>query len=283
MRIQVSVLKFKFLMFSFMRIKLIKIVLFAAMVSFPGSFIVLGQDNSLYEKRIFISGQDSLLYRVMFPEDFDPSGKYPLIFFLHGAGERGDDNEKQLMHGGSFFASEFNRKNYPAIVIFPQCKTDNYWANVVFSTNDDGSRNFDFNPTEEAKPPMSYLLELIDSYLSEPYTDLQRVYIGGLSMGGMATFELLYRKPEIFAAAFPVCGGGNPDFINAGIRNVKIRAFHGEEDTVVKPVLSVKMIEAFKVAGADASLTLYPGVGHNAWDYVFKEEGLLPWLFSCYK
>lgn len=241
---------------------------------------VSGQHDVLYEKKELKRGGEVLPYRIMFPQGFDASQKYPLILFLHGAGERGNDNEKQLVHGASFFGSEINRKRFPAIVIFPQCKTESYWAKVDFSMNVDGSRDFYFDPSGEPNPPMQLVLELIDHYLSEPYVDKHRVYLGGLSMGGMGTFELLFRKPEVFAAAFPICGGGNPNMIAPEVKNVKIWAFHGEADPVVKVDLTMQMVEALRKASADVRLTLYPEVGHNAWDYVFKEEELLPWLFS---
>lgn len=242
---------------------------------------VSGQHDLLYEKKELKRGEEVLLYRIMFPEGFNPSQKYPLILFLHGAGERGNDNQKQLVHGASFFGSDENRKNFPAIVIFPQCKSESYWAKVEFSMNDDGSREFYFDPSGEPTSPMQLLvLELIYHYLSEPYVDTQRVYLGGLSMGGMGTFELLYRMPEVFAAAFPICGGGNPEKISPEVKDVKIWAFHGEADQVVKVGLTLKMVEALRSVGADVRLTLYPEVGHNAWDHVFKERELLPWLFS---
>ena len=87
-------------------------------------------DNSLYEKREFVFKGDTLRYRVLFPENYDKSRSYPLVLFLHGAGERGNDNEKQLIHGSSMFTEENNRKNYPSIVIFPQCPEGGFWVEM---------------------------------------------------------------------------------------------------------------------------------------------------------
>jgi predicted peptidase len=131
--------------------------------------------------------------------------------------------------------------------------------------------------------PLKLVMQLLDSLLKMNWVDNDRIYLGGLSMGGMGTFELLYRKPEIFAAAFPICGGGNPEMINKKVSSVEIWAFHGQDDTVVPPELSVKMINALEKAGSNTRLSLYPGVGHNAWDNVFIEPGLLPWLFSVHR
>jgi predicted peptidase len=241
---------------------------------------VYSQHTGLFQDKAFEHENHSLPYRILFPDDFDPAQQYPLILFLHGSGERGNDNEKQLVHGGSFFAADTNQQKFPAVVVFPQCPTESYWSNVDFSYDHENKRSFSFNPAGEPTLPMQLVMQLLDSLLNENWVDTKRIYLGGLSMGGMGTFELLYRKPEIFAAAFPICGGGNPDLINEKVSSVEVWAFHGQDDAVVPPELSEIMIDAFFRAGAKARLTTYPGVGHNAWDYVFPEPDLLPWLFS---
>ncbi|MBE0662731.1 MAG: dienelactone hydrolase family protein [Bacteroidales bacterium] len=252
------------------------IVLLTVLFNYP----VKAQIARNFEPRVYHNNIDSLPYRIMFPENFDPLLKYPLILFLHGAGERGNNNESQLIHGGRFFASDTNRQNYPSIVVFPQCPADSYWANVNFSFDPEGKRSFSFDPSGEPTLPLQLVMQLLDSMLNQSWVDKDRFYLGGLSMGGMGTFELLYRKPEVFAAAFPICGGGNPDLINEKVKSVEIWAFHGQDDPVVLPELSVKMIAAVEKAGSKTKLTLYPDVGHNAWDHVFLEPELLPWLFS---
>lgn len=233
-----------------------------------------------FEKSLYINGGDTLKYRIMFPDNFDKQKQYPLIVFLHGAGERGNDNEKQLVHGRSFFSDQQARENFPAIVVFPQCPQDDYWARIDFSVNEDGTRNFTFRPDLEPTNVMTLLIGLIDKTLSEAWIDKEQVYIGGLSMGGMGTFELLYRKPEIFAAAFPICGGGSVETCHVFARKVPVWVFHGEVDAVVPVDFSVQMVNQIKQEGGDPKLTIYPGVNHNAWDYVFQEKELLPWLFS---
>ncbi len=244
----------------------------------PGPLI--GQQNELYQAEVFVADQGSIPYRIMLPENFDATAKYPLIFMLHGAGERGNDNHKQLVHGASFFGSAENRAKFPAIVVFPQCAEGDFWANIKVSFDQDGQRNFSFDPTANPTPSMALAIKLLHWLLEKEYVDKQRIYVGGLSMGGMGTFELLYRMPQLFAAAFPICGGGNPEVINPKVSCVNVWVFHGDKDLVVVPELSVKMVEAFKKAGVGVKLTIYPEVGHNAWDYVFQEPELLPWLFS---
>jgi predicted peptidase len=242
--------------------------------------VLQAQQSELFHAEVFVSVEGSLPYRIMLPENFDPSGQYPLVFFLHGAGERGNDNEKQLVHGASFFASAENRTNFPAIVIFPQCAEGDFWANVNFHFDQEGNRSFSFDPSGEPVPSMKLAIKLLESMLKNDWVDKDRVYVGGLSMGGMGTFELLYRMPEVFAAAFPICGGGNPEVINPEVRQVNVWVFHGDADMVVPASLSEVMVDAYKTAGVEVKLTLYPGVGHDSWTNTFNEPELLPWLFS---
>ena len=96
------------------------------------------QDLSQYEKHSFSHEGEALLYRALLPENYDENKSYPLILFLHGAGERGNDNEKQLVHGAKMFLDEDVRSNYPAILLFPQCPQDDYWANVHIDRSEDG-------------------------------------------------------------------------------------------------------------------------------------------------
>ncbi len=254
-------------------------LLFSALMVF-NLMVLQAQHLEFYHAEVFEMEDGTLPYRIMLPEDFDPEAKYPLIYFLHGAGERGNDNEKQLAHGASFFASAENRKEFPAIVVFPQCADGDYWANVNFTFDEQGKRSFAFDPSGEPIISMKMAIKLLESMLEKDWVDKDRVYVGGLSMGGMGTFELLYRMPQVFAAAFPICGGGNPEMINEKVNKVNVRIFHGDADPVVPANLSEVMVDAYQKAGVPVKFTLYPGVGHNAWDYVFQEPELLPWLFS---
>ncbi|WP_316817717.1 prolyl oligopeptidase family serine peptidase [Pedobacter nyackensis] len=240
------------------------------------------QDLSKYEKGSFVKGNDSINYRVLLPENFDATKKYPILFFLHGAGERGDDNLAQLGHGGRLFLKEDIRKRFPAIVIFPQCSTNSYWSNVNFVTDANGKREFIFQEKGKPTKAMHALLGLVDNYLEKPYVDKKRVYVGGLSMGGMGTYELLRTKPNTFAAAFAICGGDNVANVQK-YQKVPLWIFHGEKDDVVPVVLSTRIADQLKVLNRPVKLTLYPEAGHNSWDNAFAEPELLPWLFSHQK
>ncbi len=122
--------------------------------------------------------------------------------------------------------------------------------------------------------------QLLDSLVATGTVDKKKVYIGGLSMGGMGTFELLWRKPNFFAAAFPICGGGDPQKVTVYGKKFPIWIFHGDKDQSVLVSNSRLMYNELKAARAKVKYTEYPGVGHNSWDNAFKEPELLPWLFS---
>ncbi len=200
-------------------------ILFFIFLSGLSSFIH-AQDLSLFQKKWMEQGGDTLPYRMLLPEDYDSSKKYLVVFFLHGAGERGRDNEKQLTHGSKLFLKEETRLNYKAIVIFPQCPISGYWANVLRDHDDKGKRNFNF--LEEGLPGryMYLAMELATHVLKTYPVKKDQVYVGGLSMGGMGTFELVRRMPGIFAAAFPICGGANPATATK-MKNVNWWIFHG--------------------------------------------------------
>lgn len=238
------------------------------------------QGSSLYTKHFFVHDGDTMPYRVLLPINFDAHKKYPLILFLHGAGERGNDNEKQLIHGGNLFLSDSIREKYPAIVVFPQCGDESFWANI--GTRYDSAtkkRVIEFKEEGEPTKAMKLLLGLLSNLKNNYSLDKKRMYVGGLSMGGMGTFELVRRKPGMFAAAFAICGGAN---LSTAIKMNKTAwwIFHGLKDPVVNPQFSKDMADALKHAGAKVRLTLYPEDGHNSWDDAFKEPDLVAWLFS---
>jgi len=237
------------------------------------------QHQELYESKVFVNNSDTLKYRVMYPKDFSEDNQYPLVLFLHGAGERGNNNESQLAHGSKLFASDDNREAFPAIVIFPQCPQDDYWANAMVNrTTQPLTLNFQ-NGGEPTKA-LSLVMQLMDKMLAKSFVNKNQVYVGGLSMGGMGTFEILSRKPELFAAAFAICGGGNTDAAKAYATTVDLWIFHGAKDDVVNPQLSVDMVSAILNYGGKPNFTLYADDNHNSWDSTFAEPKLLTWLFT---
>jgi predicted peptidase len=240
---------------------------------------LFAQDLSLFQKRWLVQGGDTLPYRVLLPQNWDSSKSYPLLIFLHGAGERGRDNEKQLTHGAKLFVREDVRRDYPAIVIFPQCPTNSYWSNVLRLHDAAGKRQFHFLAEGEPTRAMVLLQQLV-TYVIETYKPRKgAVYLGGLSMGGMGAYELVRRQPGIFVRAFAICGGADPATAKK-LRKTDWWIFHGLKDDVVDPRFSQAMADALKNRRAAVRLTLYPDANHNSWDPAFAEPGLLPWLFS---
>ena len=237
------------------------------------------QDLSLFQKKVFVQNGDSLLYRQLLPENYDPGKKYPLIVFLHGAGERGNDNEKQLVHGAKLFLRDDIRKKFQAIVIFPQCPANSWWANYKFSKDSAGKNVFIVQPDQPTTRPLELVEQLIEKFTSSGEVVKKRIYVGGLSMGGMGTFEITRRNPKLFAAAFPICGATDEAFAPE-VKKISWWIFHGAKDDVVPPASSIAMAAALKKEKADVKFTLYPDANHNSWDPAFAEKDLLPWLFS---
>ncbi len=223
----------------------------------------------------------SLPYQVMFPEGYSDKKMYPLLIFLHGAGERGNDNQKQLTHGKQFLIDNFYSK-YPAIVIAPQCPETDYWSNVERQQIGD-KMTFNFGKDEEPTTAMFVLKSLIQNWIESGKIDKTRVYVGGLSMGGMGTLELLWRMPNTFAAAFPVCGGCDQKKIPSFANKTAVWLFHGDVDGVVPVENSRMTYKKLKALNGDVKYTEYKGVNHNAWDSTFVEKQLAPWLFSHQK
>ena len=232
-----------------------------------------------YEKHWFVHKGDTMPYRVLLPENYDASKKYPLIYFLHGAGERGNDNEKQLIHGSKMFLNEDLRKKFPAIVVFPQCAQESFWSNVEMGRDSSGNRAFNFLEDGEPTKAMVLAQALLKDLMKKYPIEKTQVYVGGLSMGGMGTFEIVRRNPKLFVAAFPICGGAAPATA-AKIKNVHWWVFHGAKDNVVPVSCSENMVEALKKVNAEVKFTVYPEAGHNSWDQAFAEPELMPWLFS---
>jgi len=219
----------------------------------------------------------TLNYRIMYPNDFDSSKSYPVVLFFHGMGERGSDNEKQLIHGSKFFKDSIDR--YPAIVIFPQCPVNDYWSNLYRPDEGGAKRVYTFYYDREPNPSMSLVISLVDELMEKPFTDKSRLYVSGLSMGGMGTFEYSYRMQDKVAAAMPICGGG-PREKAKDMTQVPYWIFHGVKDDVVNPRYSIAMTKAIQQAGGKAKITLFANANHNSWDPAFEDPEFLSWMFS---
>lgn len=231
--------------------------------------------KAVYEKKIFVYGNDSLPYRILYPENYDKDAKYPFLLFLHGSGERGNDNEKQLVHGSSLFANAENRKLFPSIVVFPQCPEGGYWSPIKLSEN-----GFSFVNSKTPTEPMQLVIRLIKQLEKNEAVDRKRLYVAGLSMGGMGTLDLICRKPKMFAAAVSICGAIDTERLKK-VTKMPVRLIHGDADNAVSPDFSIKAYDKLKADGSErAELIIFSGVGHNSWDPAFKKEDFLKWIYS---
>ena len=237
------------------------------------------QDKNLFEKQLFISGEDTLLCRILSPLNFEATKKYPVVVFLHGAGERGNDNEAQLNWGADAFLDSLTRVKYPAIVIFPQCPKNSKWSEYNKSSASD-STGYSWPSEQKMFTSLKLVMDFIDTLRESSQVDSKRIYLGGLSMGGFGTLELLWRRPELFAAAFPICGAVNPEKSKKFKSNLPLWIFHGDSDPVI-PVSNSRLLYSFlKDKSKKVKYTEYPGVGHNSWTNAMNEPQLMEWLFA---
>ncbi len=226
-----------------------------------------------YEARTFTGADGATLgYRLLMPQNYDAKQKYPLVLFLHGAGERGSDNAVQIKHGAPLFAKPEVREKYPCFVIAPQCPLEQTWSAVKGWT---GPNAFEEEPTAT----MKLVLGALDALFTEFPVDQDRLYVTGLSMGGYGTWVLLARQPQRWAAAVPVCGGGDASRI-APAKDVAVWALHGLLDPTVPVVRSHEMIDALTAAGGHPLFSEYPYVKHDSWTTAYGEPELLPWMFA---
>ncbi|MDH3583098.1 MAG: GDSL-type esterase/lipase family protein [Phycisphaerae bacterium] len=216
-----------------------------------------------------------LLYRQL-----DPPGaaegkkKFPLILFLHGAGGRGGDNQRQLADAGflKLLAKGDVTGKHPGYVIAPQVPSGKRWVEVHWGLD---QHTMPKAPGDQ----MRMALELVDQFVKDNPVDPGRIYVTGLSMGGFGTWDAVQRRPELFAAAAPVCGGGD-SALAARFKNVPIWAFHGDRDRVIKAKRSRDMIAAIKAAGGNPKYTELKGVGHNAWTAAYSRADFWDWMFA---
>lgn len=189
------------------------------------------------------------------PMDYNENRKYPLVFFLHGAGERGENLDLVAKHGFMKYVKEEER-DYPFIFIAPQCPQGKYWGCYTES-----------------------LLAFLDEICAKLPIDSTRIYLTGLSMGGTGTFMLAMAAPERFAAIAPVCGSG---IVWNGhiLKETPVYMYHGDCDEVVPIQESITMLTKIHKYGGNAQLKICYGVGHNAWDVAYKGDELIEWMFS---
>lgn len=208
--------------------------------------------NKMFEVKFF----ENMQYLVRYPEGYSERKKYPVILFLHGAGSRGTNID--VLRKNDFFTVTEYLEEKDFVCVAPMCHEETWFD--LFQT----------------------LKEFADAVSQEPFCKSGCFYAVGHSMGAYGVWQLAMSMPWLFAAIIPICGGGM--YWNAArLKNVAVWAFHGENDTVVKPEESMKMVDAVNAHGGEARLTVFEGVGHNSWCDVYGDAEVFAWLFSHVK
>ena len=236
------------------------------------------QDSEIFQDRAVTIGATEYHFRVFTPKDWSRKKKYPVILFLHGAGERGDDNLVQTKVGiGSAILRQ--KESLPFIVVLPQCPRNRWWTETEMQAQ---------------------ALKALDQTIKDFNGDPKRIYLTGLSMGGYGSWIMAAGNPSRFAAIAVVCGGVRPPArvnvpqptdgvagsadpygaVAAKVGKTPVWVFHGGADPVVPVTESRKMVEAIKAAGGSVRYNEYEGVGHNSWDKAYAEAELFPWMLA---
>jgi predicted peptidase len=192
-------------------------------------------------------------YLLFLPRDYQPRGKrWPLILFLHGAGERGDNADRIKKNGLPKILGQ--RPDFPFIVVSPQCPAEGWWSSEILAT-------------------------LLDEVEKKYRVDRKRIYLTGLSMGGFGTWNLAMEQPDRFAAIAPICGRGNP-LLSHRIKHVPVWVFHGAKDKVVPLSNSHEMVRSLRRHGAKPKFTIYPDAAHDSWTRTYENPRLYAWLLK---
>jgi predicted peptidase len=207
------------------------------------------QEAEVFSERITIDVHTG--YLLYLPEGYGSGkSKWPLVLFLHGAGERGTDLDLVKKHGPPLLVE--NGTNFPFILVSPQCPADEYWSVPV-------------------------LKALLDSVVDRYVPDMSRIYLTGLSMGGNATWRLARTYPDLFAAIAPICGWGDPSTVSV-LKDVPAWAFHGKKDPIIAFDRGESMAMQLKAAGGNVRFTEYPEAGHDSWTETYRNPEFFEWL-----
>lgn len=230
--------------------------------------------NVVFEKRVYEADGFKLPYRLYIPKDYDCGERYPLLVFLHGAGERGSDNERQISVAVQKMFDDPASPVYDSIVVCPQCPENSQWVYTPWAAGNYSTANV---PESREIECLCAVLDEIRDFCN---VDDDRIYVTGLSMGGFGTWDLLARHGARFAAGMPICGGGDPSYAKL-LKRIPIRTFHGSDDAAVPPRGTRLMYAAIRREGGEnIAYTEFDGCGHNVWDMVYSDRENLEWLFS---
>ena len=217
----------------------------------------------------------TLPYRMYVPERMNAERKYSFLLFLHGAGERGSDNERHITVNSNILTRIVNDTDpdHACIILAPQCPSDRQWVDTPWGN---GSYSVDAVPQSQQ---MSAVMKIVEQVTEEYKVDPDRMYITGISMGGYGTWDTIIRYPDTFAAAIPVCGAGDPTKASL-IKDIPIRTYHSSDDGTVPVRGTREMVAALEEVGGKVQYTEYTNAGHGAWEPAYNDADLVDWLFE---
>lgn len=261
-----------------MKIKIIYKALMLLCFSIVGT-VFLNAQNFEYKSHTNSSiANYSMPYRLFIPSGYNANNSYPLVLFLHGAGERGTDNNVHIMssRGASLWAEPSNQASYPCFVVAPQCPPNLQWVNTNWSLGSYSITNV------QMSKELKMVKDIIETLETQYNIDPSRLYITGLSMGGYGTWDFILRYPNMFKAAIPICGAGDPSKASL-ISSVALRVFHSSDDPTVPVAGSRDMVNAINALGSNdrgAFYTEYTNQGHFSWTNAYNTPDLVSWLFT---
>ncbi len=215
------------------------------------------EDEALFMAGTGTAGGETIPYRLLTPATTEPGKRFPLVLFLHGAGERGDDNEKQLAYLPDLMSQSPLREKFPCFLLAPQCPEKRSWKGA----------------------PLDAAIAALEQVVCDYPIDLDRIYLTGLSMGGYGSWELGSSHADWFAAVVPICGGGEEKRVHL-LLDVPLWVFHGAADPVVPAEKSRALVEALRKLGGEPRYDELEGIGHDSWIPAYQEDRALGWLFE---
>jgi predicted peptidase len=230
------------------------------------------QQTPPFTKGVYIASGDTLPYGLLYPLNYNKHKKYPMVLFLHGSGQRGNDNESQLVGVPKALTDSAGRVKYPCFIMVPQCAKKYVWVKFPgFPAS--------IKTTDLPTPSAGAALAQLELFIKTLPIDKKRVYLTGYSMGGEGTFDFLTRRPGLFAAAIPICSVADTSRAKS-ISHIPLWAFHGDQDDVNDVKYTRLMIAELKKHGGKPIYTEYPGIKHNSWTKAYSEPDLFDWLFA---
>jgi len=256
----------------------LSLLMLCSTLAFPLSAQKKNYKKASFFAREYRSQGDTLRYRILYPENYDKEGseKYPLVVFLHGEGENGNDNQAQLKYGSSIFMNAEIRHWFPAIVVFPQCPEGDQWA--TYETDSMGVISVSEDPRETATADL--LMRLVDHYKKNKTVDKDRIYLIGISAGATGALDLAVREPSTFAAVVSVGGAIKSQRVKE-LEDVPLRLYHGTLDSIVPVSYSRDVFYELKAMGSDqVEIIEYSETGHECWRESMSSSDFLKWIFA---